>query len=309
MESAGRFGYMAPALVVLAAGMGSRYGGDKQLAAVGPGGATIIDYLVFDALRSGFGEIVLVIRPGMEAAMRDGVAARFGKRAPVRFVEQRLDDLPSGAWKTAERQKPWGTGQAVLAAARTITTPFGVVNADDLYGREAFAALGTFLADADGRTTFALVGFPLSATLSANGGVNRGVCRVDQGGMLDRIREVIGIEPHDGGGAYKDADGAVHVLPGHTPVSMNMWGFTPAIVPLLDSGFREFLTAKAGDAKAEFLLPSAIEAQVRAGQSRVRVLTGAFTWHGVTYPQDRDAVAEAIRDLVGRGVYPEQLDA
>lgn len=304
---------MAPALVVLAAGMGSRYGGDKQLAAVGPGGATITDYLVFDALRSGFGEIVLVIRPGMQDAMREGVAARFGARTSVRFVEQRLDDLPAaparGTWQRAERRKPWGTGQAVLAAARTLAMPFGVVNADDLYGPGAFAALGAFLADAGAGATFALVGFPLAATLSANGGVNRGVCRVDRGGMLDQIREVIGIEPHDDGGAYRDDRGAVHVLPGDTPVSMNMWGFTPAVVPLLEAGFGEFLAGRAGDAKAEYLLPSAVEAMVREGRSRVRVLTGPFAWHGVTYPQDRDAVAAAIRDLVDRGVYPERLGA
>ena len=309
MVSAGRFGYMAPALVILAAGMGSRYGGDKQLAAVGPGGATISDYLVYDALRSGFGEIVLVIRPGMQEAMRQGVAARFGARAPVRFVEQRLDDVPAGNWTLAERQKPWGTGQAVLAAARTLTTPFGIVNADDLYGHEAFACLAEFLAGAGPSATFALIGFPLRATLSAHGGVNRGVCRVGQGGMLDRIREVVGIERHDDGGAYRDERGAVHILPGDTPVSMNMWGFTPAITPLLEAGFRGFLEAKARDPKAEFLLPGAIESQVREGTSRVRVLTGPFQWHGVTYPQDRDLVAAAIRDLIGRGIYPEHFGA
>ena len=300
---------MAPALVILAAGMGSRYGGDKQLAAVGPDGATIADYLIYDALRSGFGEIVLVIRSGMREAMLQGVGARFGARAPVRFVEQRLDDLPRGAWQAAERQKPWGTGQAVLAAARTMTTPFGVVNADDLYGHEAFVALAKFLAGAGAKPTFALVGFPLAGTLSAHGGVNRGVCTVDREGMLQGIREIIGIERRDGGGAYRDEHGAVHAIPGDAPVSMNMWGFTPAIAALLEAGFREFLDASAGNPRAEFLLPSAIEAQVRTGASRVRLLTGPFTWHGVTYPQDRDFVAAAIRDMIARGVYPERLGA
>lgn len=298
---------MTPALVILAAGMGSRYGGDKQLAQVGPDGSTISDYLVYDALRSGFGEIVMVVREAVREALAASLLQRFGTRARVRFVIQRLDDLPPGATPPPSRTKPWGTSHAVLTAARELKVPFGVVNADDLYGPAAFKALGDFLTAPQSPDTHALVGFPVKDTLSEHGTVNRGVCRVARNGWLDRIREVKGIEPHDGGAAYRDESGAVHVLPGDTPVSMNMWGFAPSIVPELARCFAEFITRQGQDTEAEYLLPGFVEDMVRGGHARVRVLTGPFKWWGVTYPADRPLVTKAIAELVAAGVYPERL--
>lgn len=300
---------MAPPLVILAAGMGSRYGGDKQLAAVGPDGATISDYLVFDALRAGFGEIVLVVRESIQGALERSLTSRFGGRATFRFALQRLDDVPAAARSHAERTKPWGTSHAVLAGARGLTRPFGVVNADDLYGPAAFQALAAFLAAPHEPNVHALVGFPVRDTLSEHGTVNRGVCRVAAAGWLDRIREVKGIERQGDGAAYKDGDGSVHVLPGDTPVSMNMWGFAPSIVGQLEARFATFLDRHGGDANAEYLLPATIEELVREGTARVQVLTGAFKWWGVTYPADRAAVVKALLDLTAAGIYPARLSA
>jgi len=298
---------MPTTLVILAAGMGSRFGGDKQLAAVGPDDATISDYLVYDALRAGFDDVVLVVRQRPNP-LEEMIARRFGARLAVRCVEQRLDDIPPGA-AVAPRTKPWGTAQAVMAAARDIRGAFAVVNADDLYGPAAFTALAAFLTSAASATTSALVGFPLRATLSPSGGVNRGVCRVDASGMLVGIRETINIEPHEDGGAYRDDAGTLQHLPGDTPVSMNMWAFNPAIGRALEDSFRGFLDAHGQDAKAEYLLPAEVGALVRSGGLRVRVLTGPFEWCGVTYPQDRALVADAIRRRIEHGVYPERLGA
>jgi hypothetical protein len=300
---------MTPALLILAAGLGSRYGahGQKQLAAVGPDGEIIAEYLIFDALRAGFGDIVLVVREGMEADLGARLRRRFGDGVPVRFAVQRLSDLPPGAAVPEGRTRPWGTTHAVLAGARGLTAPFGVVNADDLYGHAAFECLGGFLANPEGAC--ALVAFPLYETLSASGGVNRGVCRVSAGRWLDRIREVKDLTPHNGGAQYRDETGALHVLPGDTPVSMNMWGFTPAAVAALDAQFGRFLDRHGSDRTAEHLLPAAVEELVRDGKVRVKVLTGPFHWAGVTYPADRELVARTIARLIGAGVYPSPLHA
>lgn len=301
---------MPPALLILAAGLGSRYGadGEKQLAAVGPHGEMISEYLIYDALRAGFGDIVMVIREGMQPALDTAIRRRFGNIS-VRYVVQRLTDLPPGADARATRRKPWGTAHAVAYAAREIRSPFGVVNADDFYGREAFECLGQFLHQPDDEHTFALIAFPLAGTLSASGGVNRGVCRVGPGGWLDRIREIQGLEPHDGAAQYRDESRALHVLPGDTPVSMNMWGFTPAAVPEFQAGFATFLAQPGSDISGEYLLPTAVEDLVRGGRARVRVLTGPFQWYGVTYPTDRAVVARAVERLVARGAYPAPLRA
>lgn len=300
---------MTPALLILAAGLGSRYGahGQKQLAAVGPDGEIIAEYLIFDALRAGFGDIVLVVREGMEADLGARLRDRFGPAVPVRFAVQRLSDLPGDRAVPEGRTKPWGTTHAVLAGAREITVPFGVVNADDLYGQAAFECLGGYLADPEGAG--ALVAFPLSETLSASGGVNRGVCRVSAGGWLDRIREVKDITPHNGGAQYRDEAGALHVLRGDTPVSMNMWGFTPTAVAVLQAQFVRFLDRHGADPTAEGLLPTAVQELVRDGKARVKVLTGPFHWTGVTYPADRAHVAGVIARLIRAGVYPSPLRA
>lgn len=300
---------MAPALVILAAGMGSRFGGDKQLAAVGPAGETITDYLVYDALRAGFGDIVLVVREGIREQLAAALARRFGERVTFRFAMQRLDDVPPGSRAPAPRAKPWGTSHAVLAGGRGLGEPFGVVNADDLYGPAAFAALAAFLRAPQSPDTHAIIGFPVRDTLTEHGAVNRGVCRVTGAGWLDRIREVRGIEPQGDGAAYRDEDGGVHVLPGDTPVSMNMWGFAPSMVAELERRFATFLERHGADASAEYVLPGAVEDMVREGVARVRVITGPFRWWGVTYPADRAVVARAIEQLIKGGVYPARLGA
>ncbi len=300
---------MTPALVILAAGMGSRYGGDKHAAAVGPDGATISDYLIYDAIRAGFGEVVLVIRDGMQQQLDETIRRRFQSRVAIRYAVQRLADMPYRHSPPASRAKPWGTTHAVLTAARGLTVPFGAVNADDLYGPAAFECLASYLQQPPTAETQALVGFALKETLSPHGAVNRGVCRVNAEGMLDRIREVKGLEPHDGGAAYKDERGAVRVLPGDTPVSMNMWGFLPTVAAALEQRFTAFLGRQGGDPAAECLLPATVEELVREGKIRVKVLTGPFTWWGITYPADRAVVARAISQLIASGVYPPRLDA
>jgi len=302
---------MAPALVILAAGMGSRYGGDKHAAAVGPDDATISDYLIYDAIRAGFGAVVLVIRDGMQRQLDETICRRFQGRVAVSYAVQRLEDVPAvhRAPPSASRAKPWGTTHAVLTGARGLTVPFGAVNADDLYGPAAFARLASFLQQPPTADTHALVGFALQETLSPNGAVNRGVCRVNAAGMLDRIREVKGLERQDGGAAYRDEGGAVRVLPGDTPVSMNMWGFQPTVVGALERRFTAFLDRQGGDPAAECLLPATVEDLVRDGTIRVQVLTGPYTWWGITYPADRAVVARAIERLIASGVYPARLDA
>jgi len=279
-------------LVVLAAGLGSRYGGLKQLDGVGPHGATLMEYSLFDARRAGFAEAVFVIRPDMEEAFR-GFAARLAGRLSWRTVLQRLEDVPPGVAVPPGRDKPWGTAHAVLAAAPAIHGPFAVLNADDFYGAEAFAALAAFLrAPTSARPPhFAVVGYRLRDTLSEAGPVNRGVCRLDGDGWLQAIEEVMNID----GSADPDAI-----------VSMNLWGFTPALFALLQAGLTSFFrSADAG--RGEYLLPSAVREAIARVECRVRVLESGSRWFGITHPADRPGVAAALRALVTAGRYPERL--
>lgn len=286
-----------PTLVVLAAGMASRYGGrPKQLEPMGPAGGTLIDYCLHDARAAGFGDAVLVVRPEMESQFRDTIAARWAARLPLRFAHQ---ELPAG------RPKPWGTGQAVLTARALVTGPFAVCNADDFYGRSAYRALAEFLAASApaGPPEWALVGYPLRNTLSAHGGVNRGVCRVGPGGALAGIEEVIDITPSGADGLVR-ASG--RVIPGDTPVSMNIFAFTPALFDALAGGFERFRAARGGEPKAEYLLPAQLEEEIRAGRARMRVLPGGEVWCGVTYPADRAATQEFLAAQTAAGAYPAE---
>lgn len=294
-----------PTLLVLAAGMGSRYGGLKQIDPVGPGGETIIDYSIFDAIRAGFGKLVFVIRHDIESAFREAIGARFEKRLPVEYVFQELDRLPAGFSVPPNRKKPWGTGQAILMAADVIREPFAAINADDFYGGNSFRALAGHLSS--GSPDYAMVGFVLRNTLSEFGSVARGACRVGPDGYLQGVTELTKIEKDGSGAKYTDTSGTLHHLSGDEPVSMNMWGFTPSLFPRLEQQLTEFLKRSGNDERAELYIPSVVNELVSAGKERCKVLRTTDSWLGVTYREDRPFVIEGIRALVARGDYPEKL--
>lgn len=296
---------MSPTLLILAAGMGSRYGGLKQIDPVGPDGETIMDYSVYDALRAGFGKLVFVIRRDIEAPFRETIGARYEGRLPVEYVFQELDQLPPGFVLPGSRTKPWGTGQAILAAAEVIHESFAAINADDFYGANSFRVLGAHLRSSG--PDFAMVGFVLRNTLSEFGSVARGVCHANGDGCLKTVTELTKIERDGEGIRHADVHGAVHQLSGDETVSMNMWGFTPALFEILREQFATFLKANAGDEKAEFYIPTVVNELIRARQARCRVLFTTDSWFGVTYREDRPRVIECVRALVARGDYPERL--
>ena len=281
--------------------MGSRYGGLKQIDAVGPSGETILDFSVYDASRAGFGQIVFVIRRDIEDAFRQSIGARFEQRIPVKYVFQEIDDLPPGFTVPAGRTKPWGTTQAVLAAAEVIHEPFAVINADDFYGQESFQSLSRHLQTES--SGYAMIGFILRNTLSEFGSVARGISAVDENGYLASVVEVTGIERDSG--EIKAAGGIR--LSGDEIVSMNMWGFTPRVFDQLRAYFESFLEANSLDQRAECYLPNAVNSLIHSGESRVRVLPTSEAWFGVTYREDRPRVVESIGRLVSSGVYPKRL--
>lgn len=292
---------MTLTLLVLAAGMGSRYGGLKQLEPVGPSGETMLDYSVYDALRAGFARVVFVIRRDFEAQFRQQIASRYAGRVEVDFVFQAPDELPPGFSVPAGREKPWGTGHAVWCARRTVTTPFAAINADDFYGADSFRALASFLQRAADNEA-ALVGFRLKNTLSEAGAVSRGICDVDTAGRLVSVTERTGIQAADVGPGRELAPDCV--------VSMNCWGFPPAIFELLDGEFSHFLGGEnfaQAPAKAEFYLPTAVSTLIGRGRLCAEVLPSESTWFGVTYQADRPRVAAALRTLVEAGLYPTAL--
>jgi len=292
-----------PSLVILAAGMGSRYGGLKQIDPVGPRGEIVLDYAVHDALAAGFGRVVFVIRRDIHEALRAVVEPRLAGRIPVEYAFQRLDDVPPGFAVPPDRAKPWGTGHAVLACRDAVREPFAVVNADDIYGSAAFAILARSLESLAGTADrYRLVAFELGRTLSDHGPVSRGVCEIDEGGHLAGVTERLQIERFAGGARFREG-GAWHALPADTPVSTNMWGFTPSVFGHLAAGFERFLTRSGGDPKAEFLLPAAIDDLIRAGAARVEVLRTGAWWLGVTHPEDKEAVRAGLRALVAAGAY------
>ena len=299
---------MSLSLVVLAAGVGSRYGGPKQIDRVGPGGATLLDYAAFDAKRAGFDRVVLVVREGMEADVREAAGDRIARHVPVAYAVQG-SALPAGFAPPPGRTKPWGTGHATLAAAPLLDGPFAVINADDFYGAGSYRVLAEHLGrPQEGPVPeFAIVGFPLATTLSPDGPVSRGVCTVDERGFLVSIREVLKVEGDGANARGLDASGAWQPIPGTTPVSLNFWGFTPALVPALEEGFRRFLGESASSTSAEYFLLSAVQAQVDAGAARVRVLGGGGPWGGLTYPGDRPRLVELIEALTVQGEYSRDL--
>jgi hypothetical protein len=295
----------APTLLVLAAGMGSRYGGLKQIDPVGPGGETIMDYSIYDALRAGFGKIVFVIRKDIEEPFRQTIGARFEGHTAVEYAFQELDALPAGFSVPAGRTKPWGTTQAMLAAAEAIHGPFASINADDFYGAESFRVLADHLQT--GTPDYAMIGFVLRNTLSDFGAVARGICKKDGRGFLRSIVEMTNIERDGTGAKSADATGKAEMLSGDEDVSMNMWGFTPRVFEQLGDIFEEFLGEHGLDMRAECYLPNAVNCLVKAGLARVRVLHSSDAWFGVTYRDDRPRVVGSIRQLVLAGRYPERL--
>lgn len=300
-----------PTLVVMAAGMGSRYGGLKQIDPVGPNGEIILDYSAYDALRSGFEKIVFVIRRDLEEAFREKVGRNLEKRTDVAYVFQDIDRLPEGFSVPEGRVKPWGTAHAVMVCKGAVSTQFAAINADDYYGFGAFQTIGEYLrgaADRDGLYDYCMVGYPIKNTVSEHGSVARGICEVDEGGFLTEVRERTRIEKFPDGICYTENGTDWVDLPPDTISSMNFWGFTPSFLDELEANFPEFLRANADNIiKAEYFLPEVVGKLVKQGKARVRVLPTDEKWYGVTYQEDRPLIQAAMRELIRAGRYPEKL--
>ena len=300
------------ALVIMAAGMGSRYGGGiKQLEHVGVSGEIIMEYSIYDAIAAGFDKVVFITRKELEAEFKKIIKPSVAEQVEVEYVFQELDNLPAGFSVPEGRTKPWGTGHAILSCLGTVKEPFAVINADDYYGKEAFVKIHDFLANVKENKEcmpMAMVGFVLENTLSENGQVTRGVCKVDDNHMLTHIEETFGIEKKGDIAVAKNGAGEPVELSLTTPVSMNLWGFTADFLDTLEAGFAEFLSGIAGnETKAEFLLPEVVGGMLRTGKAEVKVLTSNDRWFGVTYHEDKDLVVSSFRELYERGLYPEQL--
>ena len=302
---------MKPTLLLLAAGMGSRYGGLKQLDGLGPNGETIMDYSIYDAVKAGFGKIVFVIRKDFEQDFREKILAKYEGHVPAELVFQSLDALPEGFNVPEGREKPWGTNHAVLMAKDVIKELFLVINCDDFYNRDAFMVIGKFLADLpeDSKNRYAMVGFRVGNTLSENGTVARGICSKDAEGNLTTVVERTEIMRVNGPVCYKDEQGEWVPVEDNTPVSMNMWGFTPDYFEYSEAYFKEFLSDPKNmeNLKAEFFIPLMVNKLINDKTATVNVLDTTSKWFGVTYAADRDDVVARIQKLIDEGVYPNKL--
>ena len=300
---------MKPTLFVLAAGMGSRYGGLKQLDGVGPQGQTIMDYSIFDAIRAGFGKVVFVIRKDFEPDFRAKILSKYEGHVPVEVVFQSIDKLPEGYTAPADRVKPWGTNHAVLMGRDVINEPFAVINADDFYGRDAFEVIARELSRPhDRKGDYCMVGFRVGNTMTENGTVARGVCETNADKMLTKVTERtdIGYDA-DHKIAFTDENGATCNLDPATPVSMNLWGFTPEYFDYSDREFRRFLDAHGTELKSEFYIPTCIDTLINSGEATVRVLDTDSRWFGVTYAADRQGVVDRLAALHATGEYPDKM--
>ena len=300
-----------PTLVIMAAGMGSRYGGLKQIDPVGPNGEIIMDYSIYDALKAGFGKVVFVIKEEFQEVFRERIGYRIENLVNTAYVYQRIDDIPDGLQVPEGRVKPWGTGHAVLSCRNAVDTPFAVINADDFYGSSAFKLLNDYLtsgADAEGRYRYSMAGFILENTLSDHGHVARGVCTVDSEGYLQEIHERTNIKKFEDGAKYSD-DGQNWVeIPKNSIVSMNTWGFTPSIFGELEARFSSFYGDNSSNLlKAEYFLPEVVDQLISEGKAKVKVLPSKDRWYGVTYQEDKPLVTKAIRNFIEQGLYPEKL--
>ena len=298
-----------PTLLILAAGMGSRYGGLKQMDPVGPAGEIVLDYSIYDALRAGFGRAVFVIRRDIEAPFRDIVGAKWEKRIPCAYAFQDLNDVPAGFAVPAERAKPWGTAHAIRAGRHEIGGPFAAINADDFYGAASFRTLAAHLMSEKNPAGHCMVAFRLGQTLSEHGSVSRGVCLCGADRLLTGIRERTKITRHADGTLWDEPDGGpAMTLTGNEPVSMNCWGFMPSVFTELDAAFEQFLRGEGGRSpKKEFTIPSVVDGLIRSGRGSVKVLDTTSQWFGVTYREDKATVQASIRALVAAGEYPPAL--
>lgn len=297
-----------PTLLVLAAGMGSRYGGLKQIDPMGPSGETILDYSVYDAVRSGFGKVVFVIREDFEKAFRESIGARFADRIEVDYAFQRLDDLPEGFLVPETRKKPWGTAHAVRAGREVVQEPFAAINADDFYGRDAYEQAAGFLRNsAPDAARYALVGYYLQNTLSDHGGVNRGVAE-HSAGLLSDVEEIVAIKRHSDGSVSGQADdGAERALDEKALVSMNFWAFTPHFFTQLEDRFRAFLVGREDLGSGECYIPTVVDELIKEQAATCEVLPTTSSWFGVTYPADKPMVVDTLQRLVDAGEYPSPL--
>lgn len=299
---------MKPTLFILAAGMGSRYGNLKQIDGLGPSGETIMDYSIYDALRAGFGKVVFVIRKSFDKDFREKVISKYENHIPVEVVYQELADLPEGFELNPEREKPWGTNHAVLMGKSVIKEPFAVINADDFYGCESFKILADKLTEMVGKENhYCMVGYRICNTLSESGAVARGICEKDADDFLTSVVERTHIERVDGVVKYKDAEGYWYPLEENTPVSMNMWGFTPDYFEHSERYFKKFLELNQNNLKAEYFIPLMVDHLITNKVSDVKVLDTPSKWFGVTYANDRPSVVDKLQKLVDAGEYPTPL--
>ena len=300
---------MKPTLLILAAGIGSRYGGLKQLDQIGPSGETIIDYSIYDAIRAGFGKVIFIIKERIENDFKEIFVERLKDKIAIDYVFQETWMVPEGITIPDNRSKPWGTGHAVMMADGKIDGPFAVINGDDFYGRGAFETLAAYYKDwTPARSNdYCMVGYPVDKTLSEFGAVSRGVCQSDEDFLLAEVVERTQIERIGTGIVYKNEKGQDVNIEGDTIVSMNFWGFTPSFFGYLNRGFETFIEQNAGNLKAEFYIPSVVNELINTKTASVRLLQCDEKWFGMTYKEDRESVVKSIRQLVKTGVYPENL--
>lgn len=297
---------MKPTLFVLAAGMGSRYGGLKQLDGLGPHGETIMDYSIYDAIRSGFGKVVFVIRHDFEADFRSKILSKYENHIPTEVVFQSINDLPEGYTCPEGRTKPWGTNHALLMGRNVIKEPFAIINADDFYGQDSFRVMAEQLSKATGENEYCMVGFRIGNTMSKSGTVARGICETKDGYLTGVVeRTAIGYKGDKI--CFTDENGVEQTLAPETPVSMNLWGFTPDYFKYSEDYFKRFLDANKDNLKAEFYVPLLINELVTTGKAKVKVLDTTSKWFGVTYAADRPAVVEKFAELHASGEYPEKM--
>jgi len=298
---------MKPTLLVLAAGMGTRYGGNKQLDEVGPSGETIIDYSIYDAIRSGFGKIVFVIRQDIEEQVRERFVDRLQGKIEVDYVFQEIANLPEGVRVAPDRSKPWGTSHAILVTKDKIKEPFGVINADDYYGVESFTILRDFLVNDMDPNNYCIVGYKLGNTLSDHGHVNRGICKAGEDGLLRHIVETRQIEKTKDGATAPGPDGQPLHFTGNEIVSMNLWGFKPSCFDFLGKEFRNFINNYGMDLKSELDIPTSVDKFVKSGEITIKILMSNERWFGVTYREDKPFVVENIKKMIRKGIYPARI--